>query len=208
MALLKPQEPTTSLGESTVDTSPSSPVSSVEHDQDITFDWSILGGKEEAEDSNLLDSWEFFETSMTDSDSQLKAQKAVTIEVPHFTFDAVNTPKLQGNQKMAARPVLWKLQPEKGWKFLTLQFPGKNEQDSLKMLVEKYRGGFPHEGRAYFYVSSSNLDEQSILLGILGSVTRSRCVALAGYDLGLSLETYIHGEWFIMMISGGWSIYC
>eukprot|EP00438_Fugacium_kawagutii_P035262 Skav227221 [mRNA] locus=scaffold2048:466673:468728:- [translate_table: standard] len=177
MALLKP---TTSLGESTVDTSPSSPVSSVEQEQDITFDWSVLEG-EEADDSNLLDSWEFFETSMTDADSQLEAQKAATIEVPHFTFDALNAPKLQGNQKVSARPILWKLPPEKGWKFLTLQFPGgKNEKaslDSLKMLVEKYHRGFPYEERMYFYASSSSLDELSIFLGILGSITGSRCKA-------------------------------
>lgn len=138
-------------------TSPISRVSSAEQAQGLSFDWSMVEAEEKedglnAEETNPLDSWECFETSLPGADLQLTAMKAVTIEVPHFTFDG-DMPKLEGPQKMSARPMLWKLQPEQGWTFLTMEFPG--DKDRSKKLVETHRPGFPHQGRTYYYVSSS-----------------------------------------------------
>ena len=162
-SLMAPFQPASEPSESVDErifaaTSPISRVSSVEHAQGPPFDWSIVGAEAQedrlnAEETNRL-AWDFLETSLPDATLQLTAKKAVTIKVPHFTFDG-GTPKVEGQQKMSARPMLWKLRPEEGWAFLTMQFPG--DKDCLKKLVEKYRRGFPHEGRTYYYVSSSSL---------------------------------------------------
>lgn len=161
-SLMAPFQPASEPSESVDErifaaTSPISRVSSVEHAQGLSFDWSMVGEEKEDKlnaETNPLDSWEFFETSLPDANLQLTAKKAVTIEVPHFTFDG-DRPKLEGPHKMSARPMLWKLRPEEGWAFLTMQFPG--DKDRLKKLVETYKPGFPHQRRTYYYVSSSSL---------------------------------------------------
>ena len=161
-ALIVPLQSVRETSVAEVEDTPSSPVSSVEHAQDFdqTFEWSMVGGHQEAEisaDADPLDSWEFFETSLPHSDARLKAKKAVTMEIPHFTLDDTDEPKFEGNQKMSARPVLWKLRPEEGWMFLTMQFPGAKDKGRLKRLVDRYKPGFSHAGRMYFYASSSSL---------------------------------------------------
>ena len=123
------------------------------------FEWHMVG-EEDAKDMVERDD------SRQQQQPQLMAKKAEMLEVPHFTFDEGKNPIFTGHQKMSARPVFDKLRPEEGWKFLTMQFPGKV---CLKDLIGRYKDGFLHDGRMYYYVSSSSLDVFSFTFAVFGT---------------------------------------
>ncbi|CAK9018318.1 unnamed protein product [Durusdinium trenchii] len=103
-------------------------------------------------------SWELPSFSTDSSENELKqlAEKPGRFTVGCFKVkDGV--PRLIEEREQFYRPVQWKLRPEDGWKFITMEFPSESPQ--LEQLVERFReNGFPYRGRCYFFVSSSKAD--------------------------------------------------
>lgn len=130
-----------------VDTWHTIPLVSPQETPSSSFEWYMVG-EEDAKDMVVRDD------SRQQQEPQQRVKKAQMLEVPHFTFDE-GKEMFKGHQKMSARPVFDKLRPEEDWKFLTMQFPG---QVCLKDLVGRYKDGFLHDGRMYYYVSSSSLN--------------------------------------------------
>lgn len=101
-------------------------------------------------------SWELPSFSTDSSENELKqlAEKPGRFTVGCFKVkDGV--PRLIEEREQFYRPVQWKLRPEDGWKFITMEFPSESPQ--LEQLVERFReNGFPYRGRCYFFVSSSD----------------------------------------------------
>ncbi|CAE7866364.1 RDR1 [Symbiodinium necroappetens] len=121
--------------------------------------WDLAGSRE----FEMDDSWV---VAMGDADftasSDLKAEKPDIFEVPHFKITG-GKPQRQEVRKFFYRPIHWRMRPKDGWSFITMELPGPTLKgpyaqrfQELQTSVEQYRElGFQHDGRNYYYVSSS-----------------------------------------------------
>ncbi|CAE7320999.1 unnamed protein product [Symbiodinium microadriaticum] len=121
--------------------------------------WDLAGSRE----FEMDDSWV---VAMGDADftasSDLKAEKPDIFEVPHFKITG-GKPQQQEVRKLFYRPIHWRMRPKDGWSFIMLELPGPTLKvpyaqrfQELRTSVEQYRKlGFQHNGRNYYYVSSS-----------------------------------------------------
>ena len=111
------------------------------------------------------DSWV---VAMKDADftasSDFKADRPDILEVPHFKITG-GMPQWQEMRKLYHRPIHWRMRPKSGWRFMTMELPGPTQNvpyaqrfQELQTSVEQYwKPGLQHNGRSYYYVSSSSL---------------------------------------------------
>ncbi|CAE6944635.1 RDR2 [Symbiodinium sp. CCMP2456] len=117
--------------------------------------WHLAGNHDSQMDGSWLVEDSDFTTSGLFSSLCQQAVKPGSFEVPCFIITG-GMPKLQEVRKLYHRPVHWRMKPDDGWKFMTMEFPGPKRLQELQDSVERYRKpGFEHNGRRYYFVCSS-----------------------------------------------------
>lgn len=130
-------------------------------------------------------------TGRTGSTLAVKPEK---VEVLHFIVrqgEAHLRPHPDSASLEMCRPVHQKLRPADGWKFVTMEFSSEN----LQAAVDRYRLGFQHAGRCYFFASSSNLScrlETELEFPSKFRMDRNKHQTVSTFSTVLCAALYIH----------------